>query len=163
VPGFTRLHLAVHGQTVNSDTPMESHLTLPGARVEGLEIAGWRLSAELVVLSACCSGQRPIGGRGLDELPGDDLFGLQAAFFAAGAKRIVCSLWPAESTVAEPLMTNFHRRLLDGEEPEFALQHAMIDNLASADREPLQRYFWAPFFLSALGRPVQSERSNQDD
>ena len=62
----------------------------------------------------------------MGELPGDDLFGLQAAFFAAGAKRIVCSLWPVESSIASPLMTRFHRSLLAGQRPNAHSQTAIV-------------------------------------
>jgi CHAT domain-containing protein len=159
---FARIHVAVHGQNVPSDVPMESYLDLFDARLEGLEVANWRLGAELVVLSACCSGQRPIAGRGLATLPGDDLFGLQAAFFAAGAKRVVCSLWPVEAPMID--MAGFHQELLAGLLPERALQNETISYLKAmrARERPLSnaRYYWAPFFLSAFGRPVSEEHAD---
>src|SRR6266699_3222337 len=64
-----------------------------------MEIANWQLRANLVVLSACCSGQRPISGRWMEELPGDELFGLQSAFFMAGARRMLSCLWPVDDAV----------------------------------------------------------------
>jgi CHAT domain-containing protein len=76
---YSCLHFATHGENVNSDSPMESHFYLADSMLDGLELARLRLGAETVVLSACCSGQRPISGRGMQELPGDELFGLQAA------------------------------------------------------------------------------------
>src|SRR5258708_27795168 len=82
--------------------------------LDGLEIARLRLSAETVVLSACCSGQRPISRRGMQELPGDELFGLQAAFFRAGARRILGTLWPVASQVARQISTSFHSQLASG-------------------------------------------------
>lgn len=148
---FTTLHIAAHGHNVSSDTPMESHLLLYDSLLDGLEVADWRLGADLVVLSACCSGQRAIAGRGMAELPGDDLFGLQAAFFAAGAKRVLGSLWPVYSHVARRVMTAFHRFLLEGQTPERALQSAVLEYLAKAGPESSERIYWAPFFLSAVG------------
>jgi CHAT domain-containing protein len=82
------LHFATHGADVRGDSPMEAHLWLHDARLDGLEIATWQLHADLVVLSACHSGQRAIARRGV-ELMGDDIFGLQAAFFTAGAARVL--------------------------------------------------------------------------
>lgn len=149
---FTCLHLAVHGDNIQSDTPMESRLFLRDTILEGLEIANWKLNANLIVLSACCSGQRPISGRGMDELPGDDLFGLQAAFFAAGAKRTICSLWPVESSVARSMTVRFHGYIANGLQPELALQAAVIDYLKTAGTQKRKVYYWAPFFLSAMGR-----------
>jgi CHAT domain-containing protein len=76
---FTHLYISTHGESVNSDNPMESYLVLHDSLLDGLEITNWQLNAELVVLSACCSGQRATTGRQMggqvSELPGDDLFG----------------------------------------------------------------------------------------
>lgn len=149
---FTILHMATHGFNVSADTPMESHLFLYDSLLDGLDIANWRLRADLVVLSACCSGQRAIAGRGMEELPGDDLFGLQAAFFAAGARQVLGSLWPVHSQVAYQMMTAFHRFLLDGQPSERSLQSAVLEHLATAGPRTRKRPYWAPFFLCAAGR-----------
>ena len=149
---FACLHFATHGENANSDTPMESHLFLRDSILDGLEIANWKLNAEVVVLSACCSGQRSISGRGMEEVPGDELFGLQAAFFAAGARRVLGALWPVDSKAALPITTAFHRYLADGQLPELALQKAVDDYLKKAGILTRKVYYWAPFFLSAMGR-----------
>ncbi len=145
---FRLLHFATHGADVRGDTPMESYFFLQNGRLDGLEIADWRLNAELVVLSACHSGQRAIAGRGMTELPGDEMFGLQAAFFMAGARRVVGALWPAESDPACKIMTDFHRYLVADKLPEVALQAAMTDYLKTDNMV----YYWSPFFISVLGR-----------
>jgi CHAT domain-containing protein len=149
---FTTVHIATHGASIPSDTPMESHLSLHDSILDGLEIANWRLKADLVVLSACCSGQRSIGGRGLPELPGDDLFGLQAAFFAAGAKRVVGALWPVYKDVPRLILIAFHRHLIRGRSSELALQCAIVEYLDRVGPRSRNVVFWAPFFLSAIGR-----------
>ena len=152
---YSCLHFATHGENVNSDSPMEAHFYLADSMLDGLELARLRLGAEMVVLSACCSGQRPISGRGMQELPGDELFGLQAAFFRAGARRILGTLWPVASQAARQISTAFHFQLASGkcDDPETALQKAICDYLASAGVLSRKVYFWAPFFLSAIGRP----------
>jgi CHAT domain-containing protein len=149
----TRLHFATHGFNVSGDTPLESHLFLRDSLLDGLEISRWNLNAELVVLSACCSAQQAIAGRGMDELPGDELFGLQAAFFAAGARRVLGCLWPVDTFAAKDITRSFHQELEKGAAPEFALQAATRDYLQRAG--PLRRkvFYWAPFALSCLGRP----------
>ena len=130
---YSCLHFATHGENVNSDSPM-SHFYLADSMLDGLELARLRLGAETVVLSACCSGQRPIFGRGMQELPGDDLFGLQAAFFRAGARRVLGTLWPVASQAARQISVSFHSQLASGKcrDPETALQKAICDYLASA-------------------------------
>jgi CHAT domain-containing protein len=82
------LHFSTHGDNIIVDRPMESRFYLQDSLLDGLELANLRLGADTVVLSACCSGHRSIAGRGLNELQGDDLFGLQAAFFRAGANYV---------------------------------------------------------------------------
>lgn len=147
------VHLATHGTSVNADTPMESYLCAVGSRLDGLELAGWRLGGGLVLMSACCSGQRSVAGRGRAELPGDELFGLQAALFTAGARAIVGCMWPVRDSVAPEIMLAIHERLLGGDPPDIALQVAVTAFRRAAGPLTRQPYFWAPFFLSAVGRP----------
>ena len=153
---FDILHFACHGLNIDSDNPMESKLFLWDSALDGLDIATWEIEANLVVLSACCSGQRPVAGRGMDELPGDDLFGLQAAYFAAGANQILSTLWPVDSTSARTIALAFHRRLKAGVVAEIALQQAMVEFLenarASKSLKKQRPYTWAPFFLAACAR-----------
>ena len=122
------------------------------SRLEGVEIANLSLNADLVVLSACCSGQRPISGRGMAELPGDDMFGLQDAFITAGARQVVGTLWPVDSEAAAAITTALHRYRLAGEPADLALQHAVCDYLRQAGVLKRNVYYWAPFFLTVVGR-----------
>ncbi len=92
------------------------------------------------------------------ELPGDELFGLQAAFFAAGARCLLCSLWAVNSPTARMITTSFHRYLASGERPEVALQAALKDYLSTAGPLTRKIRYRAPFFLSTLGRPKADVR-----
>lgn len=158
---FGVLHFACHGINIDSDNPMESKLFLSDSALDGLDIATWEIKAQLVVLSACCSGQRPVRGRGMDELPGDDLFGLQAAFFAAGACQILSSMWPVDSATARTIALAFHSRLDAGAAADIALQAAIVEFLDDARRnKDLKRqrpYTWAPFFLTASARVASAD------
>jgi hypothetical protein len=53
-----------------------------------------------------------------------------------------------------PLLTRaFHfHRLKNPQEPEVALQQSMIDFLKTAGPTDQMVYYWAPLFLSGLGR-----------
>ena len=150
---YTCLHFATHGQNVESDTPMESYMYLFDSKLEAIEIANWKLRADLVVLSACSSGQRAIRGRGMEQLPGDDLLGLQAAFFTAGTRRVLCTLRPVRSKAARKLMVAFHTLLTGGMEPEFALQAAVKQYLGEAEMLHREPSYWAPFFIALAGNP----------
>ena len=73
--------------------------------LEASEVAGLKLNAELVVLSACNTGAG--GGR----LGGESLSGLADAFFHAGARTLVVSHWQVPSNATVALMTGFFDRL----------------------------------------------------
>lgn len=157
---FSHLHLICHGATVDSNSPLESILVLSDAILDGLDVAGLRLDAELVVLSACCSGQRPVRMPSIgpsaasEELPGDEIFGLQAAFFAAGARQILATMWTVNSDPAFAITGAFHEALLEGFEPPEALQRAVIGFREKAGPWGEAVAEWAPFFLTALSRPA---------
>jgi hypothetical protein len=142
---FTILHFACHGQNIDESMPMEARLYLRDSALDGLDIANWSLRADVLVLSACASGQRPIGGRDFVELPGDDLFGLQAAFFIAGVRQILSTLWPVHSWAARQIAVLFHQHL-QHLPAELALQETQKAFIA---RGPLSAHpaIWAPFFL----------------
>ena len=149
------LHLATHGSSVlvgdAVDDPLQSCLFLRDGALTGWELAALRLRTELVVLAACHSGQRAIGGRGLEKLPGDDIFGLQAVLFDAGVGTVLGTLWPVEDATALAILVDFHRAYASGVAPERALQAAIRAHLADAGRRR-DAFYWAPFFLSSLGR-----------
>ena len=153
--GYRCLHLATHASSVfeggAADDPFSARLILQDGSIDALTISQWRLDAEVVVLSACDSGQRALGGRGLAELPGDDLFGLQAALFEAGARSVVGALWPVDDRVAPVIMARLHDGLAAGVAPDLALQAALVHYLAQPDARR-RIYFWAPLFITSLGR-----------
>lgn len=147
---FRWIHLATHGTSVLSDVPLESSIMLFDGPLDGLEIAELPLAADVVVLSACNSAERATSARGMKELPGDELLGLQAAFNIAGARSVLGCLWPAEDDVAASVMIDVHGGLAAGDEPESALQSALVKCLAVD--ELTESYYWAPYTLSNMGR-----------
>ena len=162
--GHRCLHLATHASSVFErgvvDDPLAASLILQDGTIDALSISQWRLAAEVVVLSACDSGQRALGGRGLAELPGDDLFGLQSALFQAGVDTVVGALWPVDDRVAPAIVAKLHEGLAAGVAPDLALQAALLHHLA----QPGARrgiYFWAPLFVTSLGRLDASGQEGQ--
>lgn len=148
------LQFITHGDSVLSDTPLESHLVLYDDFLDGLDIARWKLSGAHVALAACCAGQRAVAGRGRAELAGDEVLGLQGAFFAAGAQSVAGSLWTAQVHVVGAVFTAFHQLLTTtGLAPDEVLRQALLGYRASAPRMNKNDFYWAPFFLVARGRP----------
>lgn len=164
---FTTLHLATHGDDIPPTAPFDAALYLPSGKIDGLEVSQWRLNANLVVLSACYSARRAISGRHASsgdapagsgdegELFGDEVLGLQAAFFAAGARQVLGTLWPASDVSAPAFMKSFHQGLNDGLTADRALSKAMNDL-----RGTHSMYHWAPYKLVRLGSvsPPAAER-----
>ncbi|MBI4788847.1 MAG: CHAT domain-containing protein, partial [Chloroflexi bacterium] len=105
-----------------------------------LDILDLTLNARVVTLSACQTalGQ---GGRG------DELVGLARAFFYAGARALLATLWSVEDQSMVELTGRFYRHLAGGENIAAALQQAQIEMI----REGRTPYQWAP--LALMGRP----------
>lgn len=144
------IHLATHGlleygdprETGSRDMPGAIALA-PGQGEDGLltasEILQMRLRANLVVLSACDTGQ----GR----ITGDGVIGLSRAFMAAGVPRIVVSLWAIPDEPTAELMTVFYQQLVQGQTKAQALRQAMLATLENYP-DPQD---WAAFTL--IGYP----------
>jgi CHAT domain-containing protein len=151
------MHVDTHGHSLmdelSRNAPLESVLELADNSVDGYEIATADLGCEVVVLTACYSGQRAISGRGLAEQPGDELFGLSAAFLDARCNSVLAPTWPADDEAISPIITMFHRNLAKGAPADIALAQAQRAFLDTADFEKRPAYYWAPLVLIAIGRP----------
>lgn len=129
------LHVACHAQFRN-DSPRFSALHLADGLFTARDAARLRLAAPLVTLSGCETGVSAI-------MPGDELIGLTQAFIAAGAARVIASLWTVQDEGACALMGDLYRQLGLGAAPAAALRSAQ---LAALQRQP-HPYFWAAFAL----------------
>lgn len=121
-----------------------------GLFLDSAQVLDLELDADLVVLSACDTGNpQPVapGESGLAS-GGDALSGLARSFFYAGARSVMVSHWvlPDEDTVA--LMTAFFERLKEGTAGPEALRAAQLAQIARGADDPLQ---WAA--LAVVGAP----------
>ena len=120
------------------------------------EILGLRLNADWVVLSACNTAS----GKGAGS---ETVSGLGRAFFYAGARALLVSNWPVETTSARELTTDlFRRQQADRRITRAkALQetmNALIDSPGFVDHRTgkvvfsyAHPIFWAPFTLVGDG------------
>ena len=138
---FGILHFATHG-VANPDRPLDSFLLLSTSacedRLSARRIMTLPLSAELVTLSACQTG--------LGNVSGEGVIGLSRAFFVAGARSVLVSLWSVSDEATRRLMAAFYEHYIrDGMTKVEALAAAMGEVRATEEfRSP--RY-WAPFIL----------------
>lgn len=155
------IHLGTHGVSVfeTRDNPLESRLLLQDSSLDAMDIGNLRIGSELAVLCACNSGQRAVAGRASGDLPGDDIFGLQSAFFQSGVRSVLGALWHVETISSSVLIRTFHRWFAKGLEADEALQRAIQEYLKDPPAQQNEIYYWAPYFLSFLGRKKKSADS----
>ena len=121
-----------------------------GADTDGFlaasEAASLRLSADLVVLSACDTA-------GADGTPDGEAFsGLVRGFLIGGARSVLASQWRVGDAATAALVTALFRRLRDGAMPADALQAAMADVRDTPGGRWADPRYWAGFTLVGDGR-----------
>jgi CHAT domain-containing protein len=160
--GYRVIAFATHGllpRDLDGLTQPALALTAPevaGIQGDGLltmeEILGLRLDADWIALSACNTASG--NGAGAEAVSG-----LGRAFFYAGARALLVTHWPVETTSAKVLVTDVFRRQAQQPEPSRAeaLRQAMLRHLDGpgfVDRGSnrivfsyAHPIFWAPFSL----------------
>ena len=133
------LHFATHA-VLDRAAPHQSRVLLHDHALTTLDILDLTLNAQLVTLSAC---QTALGRGGR----GDELIGLVRAFFYAGARALLGTLWSVEDQSMVELTGRFYRHWTNGENIAAALQHTQVELI----REGRTPYQWAPLVL--MGRP----------
>ena len=124
---YAFLHFATHaqGDTVRA---LQSSLLLTSSRDstdadERLTAAdilrNWRLEADLVTLSACSTSLGPF-------YRGEGHVGFTQAFFLAGARTVVASLWDVDDTATSLLMERFYSLLVEQHDVARALHKAKV-------------------------------------
>ena len=150
------IHLATHGNLVSvnekAGLPGVQHSFLPGLLAlaasdqdDGSLIADELrhitrnnpLNAELVVLSACQTGQGRVTSDGVD--------GLSRTLLTAGVPTLLVSLWNASDHHTVSLMDEFYRQFLEEDQNNAqALRLAMLQMIEQGDNNP---QYWAAFTL----------------
>lgn len=93
-------------------------------------------SVDLVVLSACQTGQGDINGEGV--------FGLQRAFKQAGVKTLIMSLWKVNDVATQLLMTEFYKNWISLKQNK----HDAFNNARNAVKQLYEEpVYWAGFIM----------------
>lgn len=156
------LHFATHGLLAGETQKMSSALAEPAlvltppaqasTQNDGLltasEVAELHLDADWVILSACNTGAG-------DQLGAEALSGLARAFFYAGARALLVSHWPVNSSAAVRLTTGTFAALK--QEPAAgraeALRRSIMSYVSSGAEWQAHPSFWAPFVIVGEGAP----------
>lgn len=136
---FSTLHFATHAEA-NEQSPLDSAIILSpaqnGYKLYARDVMEIPLTADLVTISAC-------RGAGARTLSGEGPVGLAWAFFQAGARNVVTSIWEANDRSTADLMNKFYNGVESGKPYVAALHEAKLGILGSYRRP----YYWAPFQL----------------
>ena len=115
------------------------------------EILDLKLNADWVVLSACNTGAAQGAGA-------EAISGLGRAFFYAGTRAILVSMWPVETTSAKELTTGIFRHqkenpgITNAQAHQMAMLqlidgHGMLDVDGRIIASYAHPFFWAPFII----------------
>lgn len=123
------------------------------------EILTLKLDADLVVLSACDTGAG-------DGIGNEAVSGLGRAFFYSGARALLVTMWPVETTSAYKLTTELFRYQKEDISLSRALAHQksmvkLMDGPGLKDHATgeivasyAHPFFWAPFIVIGEGRCI---------
>jgi tetratricopeptide (TPR) repeat protein len=127
-------------------TPPESAQPNDDGLLRASEIAGLKLNADWVVLSACNTAAGA-------NLGGEAMSGLASAFFYAGARTLLASHWPVRSDAAVLLTTRAFEQIAST--PAMGKAEAMRLAMLSLIDDPSLSYahpsVWAPFVVAGDG------------
>lgn len=143
---YRLIHLATHA-LLDDMFPSRSGVVLSpqGSEDDGIlrvnEVVNLRLSADLVVLSACETGLGRL-------VRGEGVIGLTRAFLYAGAERVAVSLWEVDDAETAQFMQEFYQEMSLGLGPPEALREAKLHFLHSKSPARRAPYYWAPFVVA---------------
>jgi tetratricopeptide (TPR) repeat protein len=139
------IHFATHALVDEARMDRTALALAPGDGEDGFvtpsELAGLRLAARLVVLSAC----ETAGGK---LVQGEGVAGLTAPLIAAGARAVVATKWRIGDESAGRMVDDFYSALADGHPVGAALRSAKL----AAIRRNAPASEWAAF--SVVGDPM---------
>jgi len=153
------IHLALHGIVDNSN-PMNSGLVFSDNGdsssnniLQAYEISALNLQAQLVILSACSTGDGVYRN-------GEGVMSLGRSFLYAGTPSIITSLWQLNDLSSKQLMELFYQKLQEGLPKDEALQQAKLQYLQIAEGVAAHPAFWSAFVLMGDTSPISLGSSN---
>ena len=105
----------------------------------------------MVVLSSCNSGLGTVS-------ESEGIVGMTKAFFEAGSKSIVVSLWEVNDKYTSKFMSLFYKHLSSGLNKSEALRLTKLDFIKQQSPNP---YFWGAFVLAGNTSPLKFEDNSE--
>jgi CHAT domain-containing protein len=146
---YSIYHLAMHSYLYANDFEKSCLLFANNEPLYFYELYEYFLPADLVVLSACDSGNGTL-------IKGEGIMSLSRAFTYSGVKSSVFSLWQVPDKETSELMILFYENLDKGMEKDKALQLAKLEFLK---QNPLKShpYYWSGFVLNGNNSALKTK------
>jgi CHAT domain-containing protein len=150
-PKHDLIHLGIHGVgdpvvADNSRLVFRSDSSGSGD-LYAYEIYNLKISASLVVLSACETG---LGKR----QTGEGILSIARAFAYAGSPSVVMSMWRVNDTFTASIMQDFYKNLSEGDAVSASLRNSKKKFLQQADGFSAHPSNWAAFVLNGQDQSV---------
>lgn len=151
-PHHRIIQLATHA--LADDEAGELSFILFGTREQDVlhakDLYSLRLSADLVVLSACQGGTGEL-------LQGEGIISLARGFIYAGCTSVLPTLWSVDDEATQELITAFYQELEQGTKKDEALRQAKLqylDKLTAENDHKAHPYYWASFIPVGQMQPI---------
>lgn len=152
-PGSDVVHISTHSFLLK-DQPLIFFSSQEDQNDDGFlelgEIVQLNLKSELVVLSSCRSGLGKVD-------VAEGIIGMQKAFFEAGSKSVIVSLWDVNDKYTSYFMRDFYTHLAEGKSKSAALRQAKLDFIRNYSANP---YYWSAFVLAGNPSSIKLEQSS---
>ena len=128
------VHIAAHAARA-SENPLFSRILLGDGPFFPFDLFGSGIKARLVTLSGCQTAA-----------PGlyyGNSFSLAKAFYQAGSRFVLASLWPVSDRLSMIFMKEFYKKLAEGDDIFSAYKTALTNTQKVVDNPA----FWAAFIL----------------
>ncbi len=145
------LHLAMHSIMNEEDENLSNLIFSNNERLYFSEIYNLKIPSDLVVLSACNTGN----GNYKD---GEGIMSVARAFTFAGIKSTVISLWQVPDKETSEIMVSFYENLKNGQSKDEALRDAKT---AFVKNNPMKShpFYWAGFVVNGDVSPIATASS----
>lgn len=152
-PNSNIVHISSHSFLIK-DQPLVMFSTQSDQKDDGFlelgEIVQLGLNSEMVVLSSCRSGLGRVDAS-------EGIIGMQKAFFEAGSKSVVVTLWDVNDKYTSYFMKEFYKQLASGKSKSEALKDTKLEFIKNYSANP---YYWSAFVLSGDPSAIKLEQAS---
>lgn len=149
---FQIFHLAMHSVMNQEDENKSNLIFSNNEKLYFNDIYTMKIPAELIVLSACNTGNGNFK-------EGEGVMSLSRALTYAGVKSSVYSLWQVPDKETSEIMISFYENLKKGQAKDEALANSKKDFIKN---NPMKNhpFYWAGFIVNGDVSPVVTQSNN---